>query len=317
MWLEDHNMIKEDPHIVHRLQGFLQLIVEPHPLAIPAKLIIEAIERLTHVPLAPLTPITPAHTPKRRKQPKFPVTELAKMDTQDVAQQLTLIEHRLYAKVRAQECWEWGRTGGQLHDFMSTHDKLASWVKMSILNLHHVVKRAEMVDFWITCAEKCRVLNNISSMHAIINALSSHVISRLDQTWAHSTQGAVLDGLLKFSNPANRFTNYRTAIRACQGSCVPYVGMWLTEIVQINDSYPDTLPSNNQDLATLRLINFAKRAKWYHILEQMLKFQNKPYVFAEVPHTMGYIEGNLANAIGLSPEFLQMKSREIAQQEVI
>ena len=46
MWLEDHNMIKEDPHIVHRLQGFLQSIVEPHPLAIPAKLIIEAIERL-------------------------------------------------------------------------------------------------------------------------------------------------------------------------------------------------------------------------------------------------------------------------------
>ena len=170
MWLEDHNMIKEDPHIVHRLQGFLQSIVDPHPLAIPAKLIIEAIERLvgvkidltlnlfltllqSHVPLAPLTPITPAHTPKRRKNSKFPVTELVKMDTQEVAQQLALIEHRLYAKIRVHECWEWGRTGGLLHDFMSTHDKLASWVKMSILNLHHLAKRAEMVDFWITCAE--------------------------------------------------------------------------------------------------------------------------------------------------------------------
>ena len=170
MWLEDHNMIKEDPHIVHRLQGFLQSIVDPHPLAIPAKLIIEAVERLvgvkanltlysfltlfqSHAPLAPLTPITPTHTSRRRKQPKFPVTELAKMDTQELAQQLALIEHRLYAKIRVQECWEWGRTGGQLHDFMATHDKLASWVKISILNLQHVVKRAEMVDFWITCAE--------------------------------------------------------------------------------------------------------------------------------------------------------------------
>ena len=170
MWLEDYNMIKEDLHIVHRLQGFLQSIVEPHPLAIPARLIIEAIERLvsvksdpalrsfltssqTHVPLAPLTPLTPGNTQKRRKQPKFPVTELVKWDTQEISQQLTLIEHRLYAKVRVQECWEWGRTGGFLHDFMSTHDKLASWVKMSILNLQHVAKRAEMVDFWITCAE--------------------------------------------------------------------------------------------------------------------------------------------------------------------
>jgi len=46
VWLEDHSMIKEDPHIVHRLREFLQSIVDPHPLAIPARLIIEAIDRL-------------------------------------------------------------------------------------------------------------------------------------------------------------------------------------------------------------------------------------------------------------------------------
>lgn len=172
MWLEDHNMIKEDPQIVPRLQGFLRSIVEPHPWAISAKLILEAIDRLVgpkfisashsfltpiqrYIPLAPLTPLTPAQTPRRRKSPRFPVTELAKMDTQDVAQQLALIEHRLYAKIRAQECCEWWRTGGLLHDFMSTHDKLASWVKMSILNLPQATKRAEMIDFWITCAEVC------------------------------------------------------------------------------------------------------------------------------------------------------------------
>lgn len=164
-------MLKEDPHIVHRLQGFLQSVVDPHPLAIPAKLIIEAINRLvgtnivtlysflkplqSHVPLPPITPLTPVQTPKRRKSPKFPVTELVKMDTQEIAQQLALIEQRLYAKIRVHECWEWGRTGGMLHDFTSTHDKLASWVKMSILNLPNVMKRSEMVDFWIICAEVC------------------------------------------------------------------------------------------------------------------------------------------------------------------
>lgn len=160
-------------------------------------------------------------------------------------------------------------------------------------------------------------MNNISSMHAIVNALSSHVISRLDQTWAHATQATVLDNLLAFANPVNRFAPYRAVIGACQGPCVPYVGMWLTEIAQINDRYPDVVPSNNRDLAISSLINFAKRAKWYDILEQMLRFQNKPYTFADVPHIMGYIEGNLATAMGLSPEFLQAKGREVAQQEVV
>jgi len=154
-------------------------------------------------------------------------------------------------------------------------------------------------------------------MHAIINALSSHAISRLDQTWAHATQATVFDNLLTFSNPAGRFATYRAAIRAFQGPCVPYIGMWLTEIAQINDSYPDTVPSDNRDLAASSLINFSKRAKWFDILEQMLRFQNKPYMFAEVPHTMGYVEGNLVNAMGLSPEFLQIKSREISQQEMV
>ena len=153
-------------------------------------------------------------------------------------------------------------------------------------------------------------------MHAIINALSSHTISRLDPTWAQVTQAPVLDNLLALSGPANRFANYRAAVRASQGPCVPYIGMWLTEITQINDKYPDTVPSNNRDLAASSLINFSKRIKWFEILEQMLRFQNKPYTFAEVPHTMGYIEGNLVNAMGLSPEFLQTKSREIAREMV-
>ena len=91
--------------------------------------------------------------------------------------------------------------------------------------------------------------------------------------------------------------------------------MWLTEIAQINDRYPDTVPSNNRDLATSSLINFSKAIKWYDILEQVLRFQNKPYMFADVPHTMGYIEGNLVNAMGLSSEFLQTKSKEISQEE--
>lgn len=154
-------------------------------------------------------------------------------------------------------------------------------------------------------------------MHAIVNALSSHVISRLDQTWAHATKATVLDSLLAFANPAHRFAAYRATIRAYQGPCVPYIGMWLTEIAQINDRYPDTVPSNNRDLAISSLINFAKRAKWYDILEQMLRFQNRPYMFVDLPHIMGYIEGNLATGAGLSPELLQAKSKEIAQQEMV
>lgn len=130
------------------------------------------------------------------------------------------------------------------------------------------------------------------------------------------TKVAVLDTHLTFANPANRYSAYRAAMRAYQGPCVPYIEMWLTEIAQINDKYPDSVPSNNQDHAIPSLINFAKRAKWYDILEQMLRFQNRPFTFVDVPHTMAYIEANLVTAGGLSPEFFRGRSEEIFRQEV-
>jgi son of sevenless len=46
MWLEDHNMLREDPHIVRRLKDFLLAIRQPQSLALTANLMLQAIERL-------------------------------------------------------------------------------------------------------------------------------------------------------------------------------------------------------------------------------------------------------------------------------
>jgi son of sevenless-like protein len=46
IWLENHRMLDEEPHIAQQLTEFLSLIVTPEPLAITAKLILESLERL-------------------------------------------------------------------------------------------------------------------------------------------------------------------------------------------------------------------------------------------------------------------------------
>jgi son of sevenless-like protein len=80
------------------------------------------------------------------------------VDPIDIAEQLCLIEHALYAKVNPQECLRWpktqtGKTVEALHAFCSTHDKLASWVKMSILESEALGKRSDTVEYWIKVAE--------------------------------------------------------------------------------------------------------------------------------------------------------------------
>jgi son of sevenless len=80
------------------------------------------------------------------------------MDPMTIAQHLTLLESRLYVQIRHQECLNWaktqtGPTVANLTRFCATHEKLASWVKLSVLNNDALGKRADTVDFWIKVAE--------------------------------------------------------------------------------------------------------------------------------------------------------------------
>ncbi|XP_070115025.1 ral-GDS-related protein-like [Equus caballus] len=43
--------------------------------------------------------------------------------------------------------------------------------------------RARVVELWIQVAKECRVLGNYASLRAIVSALQSPSISRLQKTW--------------------------------------------------------------------------------------------------------------------------------------
>jgi len=89
---------------------------------------------------------------------KYTSYELARMDPTDIAQHLCMYEHKMYAKIRGQECLRWskvqtGNTVKNLAAFSQTHNKLTSWVKISILEMDGPIKRAQIVNFWIRVAE--------------------------------------------------------------------------------------------------------------------------------------------------------------------
>lgn len=89
--------------------------------------------------------------------------DLLKLETKVIAEQLTVYEFGLYAKITPQQCLTYvkTRTGdnvARLRDFCSTYDKLDAWVKLSVLNSDSAGRRAQTVDFWIKIAEACLFL---------------------------------------------------------------------------------------------------------------------------------------------------------------
>jgi son of sevenless-like protein len=222
---------------------------------------------------------------KKRKIKALKGDPLVRMDPGIIAQHLATLEHRLFLKVKAQECLNWakvqnGRTVANLQAFTMTHERIANWVKSSVLNENGLGKRADTVDFWIKVAEKCRALNNFASMSAIVAGLASTVIARLHLTWAHVGRVNHLDTLTKLAEPASNFSTWRTLLASTEGPCIPFIGMYLSDIVHVNDQLPDTIPGPGG----LAFICFQKRMKWAEAVNSIVRHQGKPYFLAEVHH---------------------------------
>ncbi|CAK5280368.1 unnamed protein product [Mycena citricolor] len=284
-WLKDQRLLEEEPWIAQRLTDFLKQITQP-PLASTAQLIIKTIEDL----VSNICRRALLNTPEGLQGTQEP--EATQVVPQDIAEQLTLLEFRLYAKVTIQECLHYaktqsGKTVENLTNFCSTHDKLASWIKASILLNDQLKKRAETIDFWIKVAERCKALNNFASMSALINA-------------------AALDALVKSNDPSSGFSGYRTLFSNAEGPSIPFIGMYLTDIIHIMDQFSD---SNGQ-------ISFVKRQRWFDVVHVMLKSQAKPYQIAENESTMNFIQDHLLSDSMRDQAWFWEKSQEVQKSEL-
>lgn len=165
-WVEKHGLLIDDPALVPRLCDFLSLIKSSHTNATAAKQLRDTIDK-TQMRLAATTSGTPSPTsanvslssafPKRRQTKKHK-NEFLKCDPGELANQLTILESRAYMKIRPGELLVFpqnpkGDGVQNLTSFCAMNDRLAAWVKLSILLNDGLGKRADTIDHWIKVAE--------------------------------------------------------------------------------------------------------------------------------------------------------------------
>ncbi|KAB5594539.1 RasGEF domain containing protein [Ceratobasidium theobromae] len=179
---------------------------------------------------------------------------VALLDPTALAHHLTLLESSLYMRVKRIQCLEWHKVNkspkpaceeetNDLRAFCATSDRLAGWVKWSVLGLDTPTRRAEAVSVWVRVAEKCRLLNNTSSLSAIVAGLTSADVSRIPHTWhlVPSARAQRLDDLARLTSPAGGFAALK--LLYANGGCgVPFVGMYLTALVHTADQFKDYVP---------------------------------------------------------------------------
>ncbi|KAH6890320.1 hypothetical protein B0T10DRAFT_315905 [Thelonectria olida] len=170
--------------------------------------------------------------PKNMKKLKF-----LDIDVQEFARQLTIIESRLYGKIKATEClnktWQKKIAEGDpdlapnVKALILHSNQMTNWVAEMILAQMDVKKRVVVIKHFVSVADRCRALNNFSTLTSIISALGTAPIARLKRTWDQVPQRtqAVLESMRRVMASTKNFGEYREALHAANPPCIPFFGM--------------------------------------------------------------------------------------------
>ncbi|XP_049732889.1 ral guanine nucleotide dissociation stimulator-like 3 isoform X1 [Elephas maximus indicus] len=227
--------------------------------------------------------------------------ELLDFSVDEVAEQLTLMDVKLFSRVRPCECLGsvWSQrdrpgaagTAPTVRATVAQFNKVTGCVLGSVLGAPGLAapQRAQRLEKWIRIAQRCRELRNFSSLRAILSALQSNPIYRLKRSWG-AVSREPLSTFRKlsqiFSDENNHLSSreilsQEEAIEVSQqedtpqgspssklsSGPVPYLGTFLTDLVMLDTALPDMLEGD--------LINFEKRRKEWEILAQIQQLQRR------------------------------------------
>ncbi|KAF8131659.1 ras guanine nucleotide exchange factor domain-containing protein [Boletus edulis] len=158
----------------------------------------------------------------------------------NLAKQLCVLMHTLYATIRQDNCLDWTRgcrstevTG--LRHFFDIHDDIASWVRNSILSDNDMTRQTETLNFWIRVAERCHLHRNFDSLCAIILALSvSRSSSSFGSAWRRCAHKRTFATLLNMLDVKNKFSCFMGIMDAAKGPSVPFVRRYLEHIKEVH-----------------------------------------------------------------------------------
>ncbi|KAF0428186.1 ras GEF [Gigaspora margarita] len=312
-WLENYYIDDKDSYCLERIREFAGTTMHEH-MAFAAVSLIKVIDKRLQqrkdavfkemIPNNTMSP-PPSIKPKNLKKIKF-----LDLDPLEIARQLTIIEAKLYNKIRPVEClnkaWSKETKEGEDGDgeeiavnikaMIVNSNQITGWVAESILNQKEIKKRCALIKHFVAVADKCRQLNNFNSLTAIISGLNSAPIHRLKRTWEMVNARTIqtLDNLNRIMNSTKNFNDYREMLHSVNPPCVPFLGVYLTDLTFIEDGNPDILKKNQQ------LINFSKRMKTADVIREIQQYQSVPYNLTPVQEIQIFIQSHLQDSRDVS-----------------
>ncbi|KAL4749895.1 hypothetical protein BDW72DRAFT_122638 [Aspergillus terricola var. indicus] len=234
--------------------------------------------------------------PRKLKPNKL---QFLKIDAREIARQLTLMESCIFGKLQPKELMHknWQRRESQdmapnVRALIQFFNQLSGWVGALVLAESDLKTRTQVIGHFINVANACHHLQNYSAVVSILSGLQSAPVYRLGRTWAMVTQRDcdTLEPLQALISSEQNHQTYRNVLRRAVPPCIPFLGLFLKDLVFIEDGNPELTPDE-------RLINFSKYSMLASTIDTVQRFQEAMYCLQPVPELQEYLATELQRSV--------------------
>jgi hypothetical protein len=201
----------------------------------------------------------------------------------EIARQMALIDFELFSRIEAKEFLDQGWTGDEkeicapnITRITQRFNTVSLWVATEIVRRERMESRAKAICKFIKIARRSLDINNYHAMIAVMAGLGSNPVYRLRNTWecVPSDYIRIYEELCTYTSHKDNFKLLRTTMRDRPPPGIPHMGLYLKDLMFIEDGVPDQVVKNDKEM-----INFAKGRQFATILRDVQIFQKHKYIY--------------------------------------
>jgi len=208
------------------------------------------------------------------------------IDSLEFARQLTLAEEKLFISISSwefiyQTCRGLPRVNTlNIDKMVKQFNYISFWAQTEILTETERKRRTKVIEKMIDICGHLYKLGNYNGLLEIVSALESTGVNRLKHTWTALPENKLSLYHTKIQVLVS-MSKLREAIMADTPPLLPYLGLFLTEFIQIDEGNPSKSPDG--------LLNLSKQQLIAKTLSKLTLWQKKPFNLQPVPQIQDYI----------------------------